>query len=189
MDIEWSAHRFSGGMLAFDLANTVIYREDPRRRDDRLVHTDQINTFAVAAIQFNSDRIGEKKATSAISAEEFTKIIALRECVDTYFRARVRKAGDGLFGLSNLLLALADAVKVNNANAFHTQVALSALRLLGEEQASRTRICPNCHWLVFDKSKNGSRVWCDMAVCGNRHKARLNYQRRLKIVGLETSQT
>ena len=29
----------------------------------------------------------------------------------------------------------------------------------------------NCMWAFYDRSKNGSGTWCDMAVCGNRVKA------------------
>jgi predicted RNA-binding Zn ribbon-like protein len=32
--------------------------------------------------------------------------------------------------------------------------------------------CPTCAWLFLDSSKNQSRRWCDMKVCGNRIKAR-----------------
>ena len=40
------------------------------------------------------------------------------------------------------------------------------------------KICGNCGWLFIDRSKNKSRTWCDMAVCGNRAKANRHYQRR-----------
>jgi predicted RNA-binding Zn ribbon-like protein len=30
----------------------------------------------------------------------------------------------------------------------------------------------DCRWAFYDKSRNRSRTWCDMAVCGNRAKAR-----------------
>ncbi len=30
----------------------------------------------------------------------------------------------------------------------------------------------SCRWAYYDRSKNGSGVWCDMAVCGNRMKAK-----------------
>jgi predicted RNA-binding Zn ribbon-like protein len=35
-----------------------------------------------------------------------------------------------------------------------------------------------CEWAFFDWSKNRSGTWCDMAVCGNRTKARAYRQRR-----------
>ncbi len=38
----------------------------------------------------------------------------------------------------------------------------------------RLKVCGNhnCDWLFLDRSKNQSRVWCEMSSCGNRMKAR-----------------
>lgn len=35
-----------------------------------------------------------------------------------------------------------------------------------------------CQWAFFDAARNRSRQWCDMAVCGNRAKARRYRSRR-----------
>jgi predicted RNA-binding Zn ribbon-like protein len=35
-----------------------------------------------------------------------------------------------------------------------------------------------CEWAFYDWSKNSSGTWCDMAVCGNRAKARAYRERR-----------
>ncbi len=61
---------------------------------------------------------------------------------------------------------------------FEAALAVSALALLQPQKAARIRICANCSWLFLDESRNRSRIWCDMAVCGNRQKARRHYQRR-----------
>lgn len=39
---------------------------------------------------------------------------------------------------------------------------------------ARLKACrsDDCRWAFFDESKNRSRAWCSMAVCGNRAKAR-----------------
>jgi predicted RNA-binding Zn ribbon-like protein len=39
---------------------------------------------------------------------------------------------------------------------------------------SRLKICPatDCQWAFVDRSKNASRTWCSMRVCGNRRKTR-----------------
>jgi predicted RNA-binding Zn ribbon-like protein len=42
----------------------------------------------------------------------------------------------------------------------------------------RTCDCETCRWLFLDTSKNHSRRWCDMKVCGNRMKARRFNARR-----------
>jgi len=54
------------------------------------------------------------------------------------------------------------------------QLALSAAELLTGGRINRIKNCPgeNCGWLFIDKSKNGSRQWCDMKDCGNLAKVR-----------------
>jgi predicted RNA-binding Zn ribbon-like protein len=43
----------------------------------------------------------------------------------------------------------------------------------------RVKACraEDCQWAFYDRSRNRSGVWCDMAVCGNRAKVRA-YRRR-----------
>jgi predicted RNA-binding Zn ribbon-like protein len=38
----------------------------------------------------------------------------------------------------------------------------------------RLKACvdPDCQWAFYDRSRNRSGHWCDMAVCGSRHKVR-----------------
>jgi predicted RNA-binding Zn ribbon-like protein len=53
-------------------------------------------------------------------------------------------------------------------------LALSASDLLFAGALHRVRACgnPDCRWLFLDTSKNHTRQWCDMKLCGNRMKAR-----------------
>jgi predicted RNA-binding Zn ribbon-like protein len=53
-------------------------------------------------------------------------------------------------------------------------LALSASDLLSSETISTMRACdnPECRWLFLDTSKNHTKRWCDMKLCGNRMKAR-----------------
>lgn len=46
--------------------------------------------------------------------------------------------------------------------------------LLCSPLVSRIRVCAaeGCGWAFLDSSKNGSRRWCSMQLCGNREKAR-----------------
>jgi predicted RNA-binding Zn ribbon-like protein len=45
---------------------------------------------------------------------------------------------------------------------------------------SRLRRCPaeDCQWVFWDSSRNATRRWCSMRVCGNRAKVRAFQQRR-----------
>jgi predicted RNA-binding Zn ribbon-like protein len=58
-------------------------------------------------------------------------------------------------------------------------VALSAVGLLRESDPARIRQCAgeHCGWVFFDMTKNRSRRWCEMSVCGNRAKAKAHYRR------------
>jgi predicted RNA-binding Zn ribbon-like protein len=53
-------------------------------------------------------------------------------------------------------------------------LAQAAQELLLSEGLRRVRACgaETCRWLFLDTSKNHTRRWCDMKVCGNRMKAR-----------------
>jgi predicted RNA-binding Zn ribbon-like protein len=44
---------------------------------------------------------------------------------------------------------------------------------------ARLKVCPadECLWAFYDFSRNHSRTWCSMSVCGNRAKARTYRQR------------
>lgn len=63
--------------------------------------------------------------------------------------------------------------KAELAAAILGPITLSALDLLLEADFSRIKQCHgnHCGWLFYDSTKNKSRQWCDMSVCGNRAKA------------------
>lgn len=50
----------------------------------------------------------------------------------------------------------------------------SAVVLQIQGKLGRVRLCggEDCRWAFYDESRNGSRQWCSMGVCGNRQKAR-----------------
>lgn len=58
-------------------------------------------------------------------------------------------------------------------------IASSAAELLLSDSLDRVRVCdaPGCTHLFLDTTRNRSRRWCDMSICGNRMKARRHYQR------------
>ena len=53
-------------------------------------------------------------------------------------------------------------------------LSFSIEALMTSEQMDLLRECGNaeCRWLFLDTSKNHTRRWCDMKICGNRMKAR-----------------
>ena len=67
----------------------------------------------------------------------------------------------------------------NASNVMTGDIVRSTVELLISDDLGRLRLCAadDCHWVFLDNSRNGSRRWCDMKVCGNRAKARRYYAR------------
>ncbi|MCF2529151.1 CGNR zinc finger domain-containing protein [Yinghuangia soli] len=65
---------------------------------------------------------------------------------------------------------------VPHADGTVDAVLAGLLRDVAEAVASgawpRMKACRECAWAYYDNSRNRSRSWCSMAVCGNRAKAR-----------------
>jgi predicted RNA-binding Zn ribbon-like protein len=71
-----------------------------------------------------------------------------------------------------------DQVKAPEFPLWLIAEAASHLMLSGE--LARVRACEahSCRWLFLDTTKNHTRRWCNMKVCGNRAKARRFQERR-----------
>jgi predicted RNA-binding Zn ribbon-like protein len=82
--------------------------------------------------------------------------------VDAEGRTRLEPVGDGVEAVLGRLLAI--VAEAQAAGAW-----------------SRMKAClaDDCHWAFYDGSRNRSRTWCSMSVCGNRAKAR-SYRARAR---------
>lgn len=177
MTFSWTPHRFAGGALALDVANSVILRFDAARSLDRFAIPEQLESFAEAATRLSTEREGRQPLLAPTPSNRGA-LLQLREATDRYFRASVEGRDDALL-LADLLEASAAALRVApSATSLEAATARSALALISGPERQRMRICGNCGWLFIDRSKNRSRIWCDMAVCGNRQKANRHYRRK-----------
>lgn len=66
-----------------------------------------------------------------------------------------------------------DGVSLRSDTAAEAALA-AALTLSIQGRISRVKLCQSetCQFAYFDQSRNESRAWCSMEVCGNRAKAR-----------------
>jgi predicted RNA-binding Zn ribbon-like protein len=105
------------------------------------------------------DHVADPAAVQAVEAAARRARLELRFAADAV--ARVEPGRGGTDGALGRLLAI-----VAEAQADGTWRRLKA--------------CPwdTCHWAFYDRSRNRSGVWCNMAVCGNRAKAQAFRQRR-----------
>lgn len=55
-----------------------------------------------------------------------------------------------------------------------TRLLVAVAEAVADDSWGRLKICPmdSCQWSFYDASKNQSRTWCAMRVCGNRSKTR-----------------
>ncbi|MDA8070485.1 MAG: CGNR zinc finger domain-containing protein [Actinomycetota bacterium] len=72
-----------------------------------------------------------------------------------------------------------------------TAVLAAALALVERGEWARIKLCPNpvCLEAFYDRSKNRSRAWCDMAGCGSTMKARAYRARRRGATSSATTTT
>lgn len=68
--------------------------------------------------------------------------------------------------------------RIRSSTAIGT-IAAAVAQLSIDGRWHRVKICPadDCRWAFFDESRNRSRQWCSMRVCGNRAKVRKHRER------------
>ncbi len=76
---------------------------------------------------------------------------------------------------------LRDTPVKGGLNAVLSDIAVSFAYMLADGDPTRIRICqnPDCRWIIYDRSKNRTRRWCEGATgCGNLIKVRRHRERR-----------
>lgn len=60
------------------------------------------------------------------------------------------------------------------------RLLMEVVRAETEGRWGRLKACRNegCRWVFYDASKNRSGIWCNMAVCGSRHKMHAYRERK-----------
>jgi predicted RNA-binding Zn ribbon-like protein len=190
-----------GGALCLDFVNTV----DPRHAPDRREYLDSYAALAAWGDQAGAigtdqgDRLSQAAADDPAGAERvLDRAISLREALYPLFRRAAEgqpPAPGDLGALQAELTRALPHLRVTWSPAGFARewerdsaaldqvvwpVSWSAAELLTHGPLDRIRECPgqgNCGWLFLDLSKNASRRWCDMRVCGNRAKARRHHAR------------
>jgi predicted RNA-binding Zn ribbon-like protein len=194
--------RLLGGRSCLDFVNTVEPRMGKHQRDFLLSYDDLVfwAEFAGILSPIASKRLhmlSEQHPQQA--AKVFARNIALRELLYRLFGALAAgvqpKAAD-LRGLQNAHIeALRHAELHPSADGIIWRwpedtsalerigwlLTQSSMELLTSPLIDRVKLCASpdgCGWLFLDTSKNGSRRWCSMEVCGSRAKMRRLYARR-----------
>jgi predicted RNA-binding Zn ribbon-like protein len=176
------------GHPAVDLVNTLDWRFRENAPEELLKSYDDLLRFSQEAGVLTAKQT--RQARRAASPRALKRCIELREAIAEILYARL----DGRDPLAVSLKTLERSIQAariqqqlirrqagfqwewggNRAELPLWALSMSASDLLFSEAVERVRACcnPGCRWLFLDTSKNHSRRWCDMKLCGNRMKAR-----------------
>ncbi len=191
----------SGGQLALDFANTISRRNVPEDNRERLTHYGRLVSWGLQAglvAAKDGERLrAEARGRPRPAAAALRRAVTVREAIFSLFVAIARGERTPVAALDAVNAALPSALAVLRVGPerggfgwrfAHEETDLApmlapvlraAADLLTSAELARVRECGSdtCFWLFLDRSKNGTRRWCDMKVCGNRAKARRHYQR------------
>ncbi len=192
----------SGGNLCLDFANTVSHRDLPERTAEHLNSVKDLVAFAQQSKLISPKQAAEifvfAQQNTQAAERLFQRALILREHIFRVFAA-VSQGGTvadddiqaisaaASEGMQHRALVAADGSYEwqwspggpSMLEQILWQIAQSAADLLTSDQLKLVRFCEasDCQWLFLDNSRNRSRRWCDMTICGNREKARRHYQR------------
>ena len=124
-------------------------------------------------------------AARPLGATDVEAIVAAREIIRAFLadrtdddaRANLNRLAAATFGTPAIESdgQLTFVQKSNDAAAALVARALGALLrdgLNGEGKRLKACAAPDCRWIFFDRSHGSNGRWCDMSVCGARHKMR-----------------
>ncbi len=190
----------SGGELCLDFVNTVGGSRHGTPKEHMPGYAELISFSRQTGLidgKQHADILNEASKHPQEAAEVYQRAYRLRESLFRIFDALAsghKPAGQDLddlnFELSKSLHRLKILLKEDGFEwGWETSqttldmllgpIASSAANLLTSNDLHFVRECggENCSWLFIDRTKNHSRVWCDMKGCGNRAKVRRHRQR------------
>jgi predicted RNA-binding Zn ribbon-like protein len=197
-----------GGELCLAFTDTVDWRKGEHSQDLLTSYADLVAWGRDVGILTDEDAdhlLQQAEHRQAEANAVFERAIVLREAIYRIFeavagaRSPESKDVDILNGALSEALARLQLVPTGEGFAWDWTdredaldrmlwpVVRLAADLLTSQRLKRVGQCPGCGWLFLDASRNRSRRWCTMEVCGNRAKARRHYERQ-KVQGAQESQ-
>jgi predicted RNA-binding Zn ribbon-like protein len=169
-----------------DLLVSFVNTRDVEAGFDRLEDPDRVREWV-------AERTGEH--LPELNEGDVVRVRLLRESL----RALMRANNGGGEGNPEELLPLREAAERSryritvgadgsldlcparsDLSGFEAQILLAVEHLQWHDAWPRLKACPDeaCQWAFYDATRNRSRTWCSMEVCGNREKTRRYRQRK-----------
>ena len=193
------------GELCLDFINTLDNRPTPKRRQELLRLFRDFADWALQAKAINPEQHDQLVHAAGMDIQAATNMLALaiqlRECLYRIFSDVMRRRHPSGEDLRTLNFFVSEAFSHVQLRPVKTgfqldweecgvrlesilwRIARSASDLLTSPDLRYVRECSDstCRWFFVDRSKNHSRRWCDMKVCGNRMKAKKFYRSRRRV--------
>lgn len=193
-----------GGRLCLDYANTTSGRAGPRCQE-HLRHYSHLIAWGRHSGLLGDEEAARlsvaAQANPGLAEAALAEAIALREAIHGVLLAVARGEAPDLNALGGLNRVLAEGMGrarlIASGEGYSWgweasrserpplsaplwPIARSAAELLTSPWSTRVRECPgeHCGWLFLDLTKNRSRRWCEMEVCGSRAKMQRYRERR-----------
>ncbi len=188
------------GQLSLDLVNTIEWRasEDPKEMlntyDDLVRWARHTGVLTQREARHLLGQAEQRPAEARATLEEAKDVRELFFRIFSALAAGRQPEKSDLTRLNGLLSESLSHLQIapipsgfawrweNEENGLN-QMLWAVVRAAGELLVDSTalgqlRECPGqgCGWLFIDTSRNKSRRWCTMEVCGNRTKARRHYE-------------
>ncbi|MDY6877099.1 MAG: ABATE domain-containing protein [Chloroflexota bacterium] len=188
-----------GGEVCLAFTDTVDWRKSDHPQELLASYSDLVSWSQDVGILTGEDAerlLQQAKCRQPEAGAVFERAIALRETIYRIFTAIADGqplAPDDLEMLNDALSEASARLRVvptmegfawdwaNRDEALDQmlwQIVRLAAGLLTSEKLDRVKQCPGCGWLFLDQSRNRSRRWCTMKVCGNRAKSHRHYERK-----------
>lgn len=196
-----SAWSFDGGHIALNFANTTDWHASAQPEELLNSYSDLVNwsqDFDILNEQHGETLLREAAKYPQKAAAALNNAQDLREAIYRIFAAistQKEPAKEDLDHLKHSYAQAAAAINITpdqhgftlnwipEAPAFEQMlwpISHAALDLLLSSDLAKVGQCADdrgCGALFIDTSRNHSRSWCSMEICGNRAKAQRHYQR------------
>ncbi len=187
--------------LCLNFANTRYWRGSEPAATETLASPKDLGGWLVANTAMPTAHGGKRRGDGGVDLDAlFDEALRLRESIYRIFLAigegqsppardlevfnsaladTPRRLGISATGAAYSWIVAAPPASLGGALA---PVIWSAADLLTHAGERRIRRCANdkCRWVFVDRSKGGTRRWCDMSSCGNRAKSHRHYARSKK---------
>jgi predicted RNA-binding Zn ribbon-like protein len=203
--LETSAHiaglRLDGGHLALDFVNTMggSYELPPEPHDEHLRSYGDLLSWGARAELLEeavADRLARVAEADPGEADRVLgEAIEQREQAYAVLRALAEEREPPAEALTGVEDKARRSLEVARLEPFDDSyrwqwdhgddlrsplrpLAHATVELLADAPLDRLKRCAGCRWLFLDASKNRSRHWCSMEVCGKHAKMRRYVERR-----------